>query len=101
MRGVGRTIERIEHDDDVVLRFAGAQSMGAGFLAQHTDAGAVEDRERGAIGGQIAVVLTGPCAGEAPIGEIAEGSADGGRRVVQQLQQSVVVHVRATVAART
>ena len=67
---------------------------------KHADARAVEDGERRSIGGQIAVVLTGTGAASPQSVDVAECGADGGRRVVQQLQQSVVVHVRATVAAR-
>ena len=57
-----------------------------GFLRQHAHAGRLEHRERGRVGGEVAVVLAGPRAGQTPVVEAAERLGDRRRRLVEHVE---------------
>ena len=69
--GVGGAVDRVHDDEDLPFGVGEAR-----LLAEHAEAGAVEDRQRDLVGGEVAEVLAGlGRAGQAPVLEAVEHAA--------------------------
>jgi hypothetical protein len=62
------------------------------FLRQDGEPGPVQDRERGAIGGQIEVILTRSGSRQSPLTEAIESLADGLDSVVKDPEHLEFIH---------
>ena len=73
--GVGRSVHRIDDHHHITVA-----PVGARLLGHDPESGSVEYREGGRIRRQVRPVLALTGAGQAPVGQIPEGSGDGRRR---------------------
>src|SRR5205823_14520782 len=60
-----------------------------------------ENRDGGRVGDEIGAVLVGPGAGQTPVAKAVQGGGDCRHRLVQDLEQLIVVHRWATLTAAT
>jgi hypothetical protein len=88
LRGVGAAVQRIDHDHQPVGPAVAV--VDARLLRQHPDAGTAQHLQCGGVRGQVAVVLTGPGAGQPPVGYPTESAGDLVGRVVEQGDQTFV-----------
>lgn len=88
--GVRGAVHGVEHGEQRLLRSSSTQT---GLLAQHPEAGGGEDPNRGRIRDEVGPVLSGPGAGQSPVGESAQRAGDSVDRFGKDLKKLGSVHI--------